>query len=95
LKQSSQFLNQFPIYINLDLRVPRSEMGNTVLSFGFLFSVGIVSWRKSLEISVGLIMVYKSVEKKMAHIKNALEQNKGNYLGFLNQNAFKYTTDQI
>jgi len=40
-------------------------------------------------------MVYKSVEKKMAHIKNALEQNKGNYLGFLNQNAFKYTTDQI
>lgn len=64
MKQSSQFLNQFPTYINLDLPVPRSEMGNTVLSFGFLFSVGIVSWRKSLEISVGLIMVYKSVEKK-------------------------------
>lgn len=69
-------------------------MGNIVLNFGVLFSVGIVSWRMRLEITVGLIMVYKSVKKKkMGHIKKVLEQNKGDYLGFLNQNAFKYTTD--
>lgn len=79
--------------INLDLSVRRLEMGNIVLNFGVLFSVGIVSWRMRLEITVGLIMVYKSVKKKMGHIKKVLEQNKGDYLGFLNRNAFKYTTD--
>lgn len=31
----------------------------------------------------------------MRHIKNILEQNKGNHLGFLNQNAFKYTTTRF
>lgn len=50
--------------INLDLSVRRLEMGNIVLNFGVLFSVGIVSWRMRLEITVGLIMVYKSVKKK-------------------------------
>lgn len=51
--------------INLDLSVRRLEMGNIILNFGVLFSVGIVSWRMRLEITVGLIMVYKSVKKKI------------------------------
>lgn len=50
--------------INLDLPVRRPEMGNIVLSFDVLFSVGILSWTMRSEITVRLIMVYKSIEKK-------------------------------